>query len=276
MEIENFFPKYPNIFKFENSLLNPYNDQDFDNVIVTKKEFSSLKLPKHEQLITKGLGEQYNHQKIIARFLSSVTPYNELLLFHEMGTGKTCTAVAVIEQLRYEKNRYINGAIICAKGEGLLSNFTQELLFSCTDGKYIPENYDKLSDLERIHRTRKITSEFYKFNTFETFAKEIAKMPDSLIEKQFSNTIFVIDEVHNLREKDDHVTHKDEIQKLLPNKRGAGLDRPLDIYKEFHRLFHIIKESKILLMSGTVMKSDFIIFYINIDIKFCLNNVKQV
>jgi hypothetical protein len=82
MNIENFFPKFPNIFNFENDVLNPY-DEDFNNVIVTKKEFEILKLDKYEKLgVSKG--EQYNHQKIISRFLSSVTPYNELLLFHEM------------------------------------------------------------------------------------------------------------------------------------------------------------------------------------------------
>ena len=150
MEIENFFPKYPNIFKFEDPRLNPYQGQSFSGSIVTKKEFESLKLPRFEALVRRGTGEQYSHQKIIARFMSSVTPYNELLLFHEMGTGKTCTAIAAIEKLRYEKNSHINGAIVCAKGAGLLNNFTQELLFSCTDGRYIPDNYDKLSDLERI------------------------------------------------------------------------------------------------------------------------------
>lgn len=255
MEIENFFPKYPNIFKFEDPLLNPYQGKPFGDAIVTKKEFEILKLPRFEKLVTKGTGEQYNHQKIISRFMSSVTPYNELLLFHEMGTGKTCTAIAAIEQLRYEKKRHINGAIVCAKGTGLLNNFSQELLFSCTDGRYIPDNYDKLSDLERIHRTRKITSAFYRFNTFETFAKEIAKMPDEALAQRYSNTIFVIDEVHNLREKDE-VVRKDDVRNFIVNKRGAGLSEPLDIYKQFHRLFHVVKESKILLMSGTVMKDD--------------------
>jgi len=238
MEIENFFPKYPNIVKFEDPLLNPYSE-DFNDVIVTKKEFESLKLPLSEKIVMKGSGDQYNHQKIVARFMSSVSPYNELLLFHEMGTGKTCTAIAAIEQIRYEKNRYINGAIICAKGSGLLNNFAQELVFSCTDGRYIPENYDKLSDLERIHRTRKITSAYYQFHTFETFAKEIKKLSDESLINQFSNTIFVIDEVHNLREKEDE-------------KEGNHIN----IYKQFFRLFHVIKESKILLMSGTAMKDD--------------------
>lgn len=254
MEIENFFPKYPNIFKFEDPRLNPYQGQTFNDAIVTKKEFEMLKLPRLEKLAAKGTGEQYNHQKIISRFMSSVTPYNELLLFHEMGTGKTCTAIAAIEQLRYEKNRHINGAIVCAKGTGLLNNFSQELLFSCTDGRYIPDNYDKLSDLERIHRTRKITSAFYHFNTFETFAKEIAKLPDETLAQRYSNTIFVIDEVHNLREK-DAVVREDE-KNFIVNKRTVGLSGPLDVYKQFHRLFHAVKESKILLMSGTVMKDD--------------------
>jgi len=254
MEIEDFFPKYPNIVKFNDQLLNPYPDKEFNDAIVTKKEFESLKLPRFERLATKGTGEQYNHQKIISRFMSSVTPYNELLLFHEMGTGKSCTAIAAIEQLRYEKNRHINGAVVCAKGTGLLNNFSQELLFSCTDGRYIPDNYDKLSDLERIHRTRKITSAFYKFNTFETFAKEIMKTPDKALKERYSNTIFVIDEVHNLREKEEIV--RKDVRNVLVNKRAVGLTEPLDIYKQFHRLFHEIKESKILLMSGTVMKDD--------------------
>jgi hypothetical protein len=91
MEIANFFAKYPNIFNFEDPLLNPYHDRDFNDAIVTKKEFETLKLPRFERLVTKGTGDQYNHQKIIARFMSSVTPYNELLLFHEMGTGKYCS-----------------------------------------------------------------------------------------------------------------------------------------------------------------------------------------
>jgi hypothetical protein len=89
MNIENFFPKFPNIFNYESAILNPY-EEDFNNAIVTKKEFENLKLSKYEELNKKVLkdeklkGEKYNHQKIISRFFSSVTPYDQLLLFHEM------------------------------------------------------------------------------------------------------------------------------------------------------------------------------------------------
>ena len=125
LTVETFLSKYPNIYNSEESILNPFENQNFNNVIVTKKEFSDLKLPRIEKQKKKGSGEQYNHQKIISRFMNSHTPYNELLLFHEMGTGKTCTAISVIENLRKDyKNKTlwsnIDGAIICAKGGSLL------------------------------------------------------------------------------------------------------------------------------------------------------------
>lgn len=236
-DIKNFLPKYPEILRYSDSNLNPYPSGKFNDLIASKKEFSDLKLAKTEAIVKKGTGLQYDHQKIISRFMSSKTPYNQLLLFHEMGTGKTCTSISVIEQLRYEKNGMIKGALVCAKGPGLLKNFIQELVFSCTDGRYIPADYDKLTDLERVHRIKKITSKFYHFQTFETFAKELAKLTDETIRERYSNLIFVIDEVHNLREKGDE-------------------DQKLNVYKQFHRLFHVVSESKILLMSGTVMKDD--------------------
>ena len=164
-----------------------------------------------------------------------------------MGTGKTCTSIAAIEQLRYEKNSHIKGALIFAKGGRLLKNFIQELLFTCTDGRYIPDNFDMLTELERVRRVKKITSEFYNFFTFEKFAKILTKLSDKEIISRFSNRVIVLDEVHNIREK---------IDKQNDNKNNNMFKRDsFDVYKQFHRMFHLIKYSKILLMSGTVMKS---------------------
>ena len=42
------------------------------------------------------------HQKIVSRYLSSHTIYKGLLLVHAMGTGKTCAAIGVAEQIRNE------------------------------------------------------------------------------------------------------------------------------------------------------------------------------
>ena len=234
MRLEDFLPKYPNIFKDSDAAFNPYGDAEFRDVISSKKEFVDLKLPQVEDLPERP-GEMFNHQKMIARFLSSNSPYNELLLYHEMGTGKTCTAIACIEQLR-EENNNIKGAYVFARGGGLLKNFVDELLFKCTDGKYIPENYQSLTQVQRAHRVKKMTGEFYTFETFERFAKHLKQMSDDQIRTKYSNNVIVIDEVHNIRLSTDKTPDE------------------LDIYDQFNRFLHLIDNRKILLMSGTPIK----------------------
>lgn len=237
--MENFLPKFPNVHKLADMVLNTYDSTPFNDAIVSKKEFADLQLEFIEPS-PKEKGGQYNHQKMIARFFSTVTPYNRLLLFHSMGTGKTCTAIAAIEQIRYEKDSYIKGATIFAKGTRLLKNFTQELLFTCTDGRYIPDNYDKLTDMERVIRTRKSVETFYEFHTFEKFAKDISGYSDEKL-KEWNNHILVLDEIQNIREKDEK-TKKDDTDELF-------------MYKQFHRFLHVVENCKVLLLSGTPMKN---------------------
>lgn len=233
LDIANFLPKYPNIIKEGDTLLNPYNN-DFYEAIFKKKEFYDEKLPVIEEF-PESAGDLMKHQHIIARFFSSRTPYDQLLLLHEMGSGKTCTSIGAIEQIKRENNG-ITGAMIFARGEGLLNNFTNELVFKCTDGGYIPEDYNSLTELEKIHRIKKSIRVFYELNTFETFAKTLKTMSDRVIENKYSNKIIVIDEVHNLR-----------IQDRI--KEGG-----VSMYRQFHRFLHVVKGCKILLMSGTPMK----------------------
>ena len=243
MELETFWPKYPHIFRKSEDILNPYNLVSFGNAITTKKEFSDLTLEKDERVPDKK-GILFKHQKIISRFLSSVTPYNELFLFHEMGTGKTCTSIGVLEQIKQERGSTYTGAAIFAEGSNLLKNFLSELLFKCTDGRYVPENYDSITELEQAHRVKKTTGEFYKFSTFEKFIKEFKMWLSSEIKSCFNNYIIVIDEVHNLRSREiDHeVTVEDETTDTL------------EIYRSFHTFLHTVENCKILLLSGTPMK----------------------
>ena len=88
-DITNFLPKYPDI-QFEKNMdeknmdiFNPY-DKDFYDVIYNKKEFYDEKLPAVEKF-PEVVGSLMKHQKLIARFFSSHTTYDELLLVHEMG-----------------------------------------------------------------------------------------------------------------------------------------------------------------------------------------------
>src|SRR5690606_13040362 len=111
----------------------------------------------------------------------------------------------------------------------------KELVEKCTPGQYIPENYNSLSKLEKIHRIKKKTS-FYQLKTFIKFKKVIKNMSDHDIIANFSNKIIVIDEVHNLRIQMDQ--DKDS----------------MDTYEQYYRFLHLVQNCKILLLSGTPMK----------------------
>ena len=148
-------------------------------------------------------------------------------------TGKSCSAVGAIEQIKSEGGGF-RGALYLATGETLINNFIDEIIFKCTDGRYIPENYDELSDLEKVHRKKKAIKDYYTLNTFETFAKELTKFSDDIIRKRYNNMIIIIDEVHNLR--------------IQENEEGFNL------YKQFWRFLHTVEDCKILLMSGTPMR----------------------
>ena len=246
MNIEDFLPKYPFI---ESSIVQPYDEKDhFNNILYHKKEFYENRLTEDEKFPTEK-GQYTKYQNTITRFLSSKTPYNSLLLVHEPGLGKTCSAIGSIEKSRQdniykgaigsiEKSRQDNiykGAIIFAKGEPLLDNFTKQLVEKCTHGQYIPMNYKESTDLEKTRRIKK-KIKYYQLKTFVKFAKQIKDIDDDIIRKNYSDRFIVIDEVHNLRIKE-----RDE-------------EEDIETYKQFHRFLHLVQNCKILLMSGTPMK----------------------
>lgn len=218
-DIIDFLPLYPDI-----------GDENFNTKISQKKELNDYKLEKYEKFPEKP-GDLFNHQKLISRFFSSNTPYDQLLLFHDMGTGKTCTSVACIEQIR-EESSIFKKAFIFTKGELLHKNYKYDLILKCNEkNKYFNgrTSKDNLS-YAKINK-------YYNFRTFQTFASYLLKKTDKYITENYSNTIIIIDEVHNIR--------------------FSGDVEDIKIYQQFYRFLHLIKNSKILLMSGTPMKDTF-------------------
>ena len=155
-----------------------------------------------------------------------------------MGTGKTCTAIGTIEGLRANPDNPYERAFIFARGGGILSNFKNELVFKCTDGRYIPAGYYELPEGARKNpmASQEVNS-FYKLNTFEKSASAFSKVSDSELRDMYSNSIIMIDEVHNLRLKAEEVTLED-----------------LDIYSQFYRMLKLVTNCKVILLSGTPMK----------------------
>ena len=78
------------------------NDPNFNIKIALKKEFSDAQydgkirdIEKQADLLCKAKFELSPHQVFVKNFLSVDTPYKGLLLYHGLGTGKTCSAIGV-------------------------------------------------------------------------------------------------------------------------------------------------------------------------------------
>lgn len=242
-KLEDFLPIYP---EFDEDVGEILGEQYIENGnpnynVYRKKEFYDNRLDKVEMKPSEP-GQFMRHQVIIARYLSSYTPYTGLLLMHEPGTGKTCSSVAAIEQIRSEINEY-NGALILMKGSNLINNYINELVFICTckkqdkdkkciEGPYIPSDYheDGITDEQKKRRINAKIKEFYDFDTFGVFSTKISKMKEENVIKKYSNKIIVIDEVHNLRLKDEE-----------------------NHYSIIHKFLHTVKNCKVILLSGTPM-----------------------
>lgn len=56
---------------------------------------------------TKNTRELFPYQKIVREYLLTETPYRGLLLYHGLGSGKTCSSIAVAESLLSTKKVYI-------------------------------------------------------------------------------------------------------------------------------------------------------------------------
>ena len=78
--------------------------------------------------------ETLTHQKVVTDYLNLYSPYRGLLIYHGLGSGKTCTSIAVAEGMKSEKQ------VIVLTPASLKSNFFSELK-KCGDDIYRKNQY---------------------------------------------------------------------------------------------------------------------------------------
>lgn len=209
VSISDFLPYYPSI-----------DGDDFNEQLNSKSEFNYPKV-EETQSFPAERGDLMSHQTIISRIMSSYTPYDGMLLMHEMGTGKTCSAIAIMEQLRSEKNGINKFVYVCSNTD-LKRNFEAEFKNVCTDGKYSDIS------LASLKITTQTYGEFVPEQTLSFFKNTSGSVITKAIGSPFNldNCLVIIDEVHN----------------ITGDKRDA-----------IGTWFNNSKNVKLLLMSGTPM-----------------------
>jgi len=191
--------------------------------------------------------ELSTYQTVVRNFLSNETPYNGLLLFHGLGTGKTCSAITIAEEHRKflkrsgmgttegrkqrEKKIYILG------GPNIKSNFRKQLFDvshlsqkgkewtcnSCVGNSFLTEINPTGIDItkeEIVKRVDEVIKRHYKFMGYIEFANYIQSIKDravnkkipiqDLITKEYQHCMIIIDEVHNIKH--------DESSEMTPSK----------------------------------------------------------
>jgi hypothetical protein len=126
IKVSNYYMNNREIFiNFINSLFEPYrielqNDTEgisCDNIGKTNTDFSLL-----------------THQKIVRDYMNLYTPYRGLLLYHGLGSGKTCTSIAIAEGMKESK------CVIIMTPASLQANYREELK-KCGDLLYKKNQY---------------------------------------------------------------------------------------------------------------------------------------
>jgi superfamily II DNA or RNA helicase len=253
LNLEDFIPSYPYIElnkdtippglkKYQDTdeisepkLYNPYTEL-YEMLNFNKQEFFEDILDISEER-PEQKGVPLKQQEFLARFLSPKTLNNELLLFHQVGTGKTCSAINIAE-LAMSMEPKLKRVLVLVKGETFEKNFINELAFQCTPGEYIPENYSKLTSKEKVFRLNANIRKKYQMSTFYKFAKSLSKISNEYIKRDYSNRVIIIDEVHNIKE--------------MENKKEGRVY----VYKQIFRFLHLIENSKVVLLSATPMKDN--------------------
>lgn len=112
------------------------NDPNFNTKIALRKEFfdtkmdvdNTKKVDEEAEILCNAQIELAPNQQFVRNFLSVETPYNSLLLYHGLGTGKTCSAISVAEEMRdYMKQMGISQQIIVVASPNVQENFRLQL-----------------------------------------------------------------------------------------------------------------------------------------------------
>ncbi len=223
------------------------DDPNFNVKIAKKKEFFDTRYEEHgpedyehieeytQKICDNTEFELDPHQMFVRNFMSFQTPYNGLLLYHGLGTGKTCSAISICEEMRtYLQQMGITKRLIIVASPAVQENFKLQLfderklrkvnglwnIKACIGNKFIkeinPMNMKGLSRSKVIRQIKRLINQSYLFKGYGEFANYIEKIMNKSIpsgastevqerirkknlRKEFSNRMLVIDEVHNIR-----------------------------------------------------------------------------
>jgi hypothetical protein len=266
---------------FINSLFEPYkreleaNSENIscDTIGKTSSDFSLL-----------------THQKIVRDYMNLYTPYRGLLLYHGLGSGKTCTSIAIAEGMKdskniiimtpaslranyigelkkcgdliYKKNQFWEWISIEENPEALkpmsaILNLPQEYIQK-NDGAFFinikkQSNYDELSDTHKLvldSQINEMIRQKYQFINYNGLRERKLNQLTSGYTKNLFDNSVVI--IDEAHNFISRIVNKlKKEKKIRENKRGEKDHLPLNLSTKLYEMLLSAKNARIVLLSGT-------------------------
>jgi len=171
------------------------------------------------------------HQEFVKTYISRHSPYNGLLLYHGMGSGKTCSAIGICEEYRkYNKHNKDFKKILIIASPNVQENFKLQLfnkdglvkkkdiwqLDGCV-GEYLLQEM-KFFDIQSLKKEdielklQKQIRKYYEFMGYVEFSNKIDKVVQKSMvwKKTYNNTGELLKEEGNQNDSGKYV--KDNIE----------------------------------------------------------------
>lgn len=248
--------------------------------LISKKEFTDKDTKLYQE----------PHQIFLRNYISKQTIYDSVLVYHSMGSGKTCSAISITEGFKeyiYNLNRNI---VVLVKNRNIERNFKSELLSQCSDNNYLTEeereilNSKVFTDSKKTikNRVARDINKYYQFITYGTFVNrvlgskeyekdEFGNNTNVVIRKNgqivrklskdritdLSNSVIIVDEAHNITNTDTYHA----LYKILQNSTNTRLvlltATPIfDNIKEIFELTNLLNINANLPIRNELFKTD--------------------
>ena len=266
---------------FINSLFQPYKREleenreniSCDTIGKTSSDFSLL-----------------THQKIVRDYMNLYTPYRGLLLYHGLGSGKTCTSIAIAEGMKdskniiimtpaslranyigelkkcgdllYKKNQFWEWISIDIYPEALTTisavlNLPQEYIRRHGGAFFInikkKANYDQLSDTNKQileEQLNEMIRQKYKFINYNGLREKRLEEMTSGYTRNIFDNSVII--IDEAHNFISRIVNKLKREKpIAETKRGEKERLPFNLATKLYEMLLTAKNARIILLSGT-------------------------
>lgn len=213
-------------------------DPRFSYKIARLKEFADLKLAPIEPL-PQEKGIPLKHQEMMSRYFSPYTSYKSSLLWHSLGSGKTCASGLVVEHLKETIMKGKKGpvALVLVKNDAMVENYAEKIAEECTKAVYTTTLEGNEDAITRKKKIKEQISKVYEVKTWGKLLSKMSSINAKRIKEMYSGRVIIIDEAHHLNT-------------VISGGKTLAKEQKRN-YTLMHKFLHTVEDCRVLLLTGT-------------------------